>query len=484
MVPSGMALRVTFASVLTAALLVAGAASAQHCTADVEVLERDGLRLDVTWRCKSDRAIEFTADGERSFRRVTEFRGKAAKTAGTNVWRVEPSGGAVEASYRFDLSAYARSVDQGTTASLRGEGALVLLSGWLLEPRGFGFNPTLDIRVRTPPGLVFATALPRVGDAWRLTGNINIRFAGYTAIGRLHFEEIDIPAPGALRTGAAAERGKVRFALLDGLSPYDKEQAIGWVKRSLEAQGNFWEGGVAREMLLGVVPLPGRGGTGNSRTMAGGGVTLIVEVGEQFDSRTIYREGVLGHELVHAGMPFLRGRGNWFMEGAATYFEPMIHARAGWRTEAEVWSDWVRQMTPAARAFEAGLSHVNPRQMHWAGATFMLLADLELRRESNGVEGLEDCLKGVLWSGLDGTQRISLEEYVAACDKATAYKAVSRLLARHSVKGKPLDVVKLWRDLGVDRSGSFKDDAPDAKWRKMIVFGNKPGNVVKRPYVD
>src|SRR2546426_195401 len=127
-------------------LLVCGSASAQECTAEVDVRDQVGLKLDIAYRCQSGHPLHFTADGE-------------------------------------------------------------LLAGWLLEPRGFGFNPTIDIRVRTHDGTSFAAGLPRVGDAWRLGGNTNLRFAGFTAIGKLHHQEIAVPAPGSLRAGARKENG-------------------------------------------------------------------------------------------------------------------------------------------------------------------------------------------------------------------------------------------------------------------------------------
>ena len=90
-------------------------------------------------------------------------------------------------------------------------------------------------------------------------------------------------------------------------------------------------------MLLGLVPVTRRRGVGYGRTEPGGGATVMVEVGPDIDQRGLFDDWVLIHELVHTGMPFVRGRATWFMEGAATYVEPIVRARAGWKTEEEVW---------------------------------------------------------------------------------------------------------------------------------------------------
>src|SRR4029453_1441554 len=127
------------------------------------------------------------------------------------------------------------------------------------------------------------------------------------------------------------------------------------------------------------------------------------EIGADVDRRRLFDDWVLGHELVHTGMPFIRGRATWLMEGAATYVEPIIRARAGWKSEEEVWREWGDNMPRGAAAFPVGLANASGPQNYWAGATFMLLVDLALRRATDGAKGLEDCLAGVLWSGMDGT---------------------------------------------------------------------------------
>ena len=179
------------------------------------------------------------------------------------------------------------------------------------------------------------------------------------------------------------------------------------------------------------------------------------------------------HELIHTGMPYLRGRATWFMEGAATYIEPILRARAGWLREEDVWREWIAEMPQGAAVFATGLGSASGRQNYWGGALFMLLADLELRRGSDGAKGLEDCLAGALWAGLDGARRMALPEYASACDRAVGGNTVSRLIALHTEPGQPIDLDALWRSLGVSQQGGrivFDDAAPLARWRQMIVF--------------
>ncbi|HTE81037.1 MAG TPA: hypothetical protein VK634_10150 [Reyranella sp.] len=437
------------------------------CTVDVTLHE--ALTLDVAYHCRSSQPLSFVPEGERAQPFLSNFAGG----------RIEAVNGLVEAHYRFDLGGYARAIDTPAEGIQRGKGVLMPIGGWLLEPRGYQRLPVIDIRVRTPAGMAFSTGLPKVGDAWRLAGT-TVRFAGYTALGRFELHELVVPAPGSLRPGQPKKDAVLRLALLEGFAESSRKAIVDWVQRTAEAEANYWHGFTAPEMLVGLVPMP-RSGVGFGRTQPGGGVTIMVEVGETIDSRRLFNDWVLVHELVHSGMPFIRGRGTWFMEGSATYVEPIIRARAGWKTEEAVWKEWVRDMPQGVGVFPRGLPAASGRENYWGGAIFMLLADLAIRRESDGAKGLEDCLAGALWEGLDGAARVSLDAYTQACNRATGTKAMSELIDRHVNANTAVDLDALWKELGValvDGRIVLDDSAPQARWRKMIVIG-PPGRTAR-----
>ena len=379
-----------FRRTLIAALLATSPALAQpvampDCTVDGVLSDGEGLKLEVTYRCRAAQPLSFQPTEDRAVQYVSDLK-------------VEQRDDVAEAHYSFDLSGFARAVNSTSVAVLRGNSVLATLGGWLLEPRGYDRVPVIDIRMTIGPGLIFATGLPKVDDAWRLSGT-PVRFAGYTALGRLAYRELAVPAPGSLRPGQPKADAILRVAILDGISEAGRADLFDWAERTAEAEANYWQGFTARQALLGVVPVANKRGVGYGRTVSGGGVTVMVEVGVDVDRRRLFNDWVLTHELIHTGMPYIRGRGTWLMEGAATYVEPIIRARAGWKSEEEVWREWVDNMPQGIEAFSRGLANASGRQNYWAGATFMLLADLAIRRTSNGAKGLDDCLGGVLWSG-------------------------------------------------------------------------------------
>lgn len=416
------------------------------CTADVDLAP--ALKLDIRYRCQNG----------------------------------------AEGRYQADLT----RGDSSNELIVRGQGAnagaLVTIGTWLQTPRGYDRAPTIDIRVNTAPGLVFAAGLPKVGDAWRLAGTPT-GLAGYSALGKVSLYDLNVPAPGSLRAGAKKEDGVLRLAILNGFTNQQQAEAdlVDWVNRTAEAEANWWQGFTANQALVGLVPTGARGPAGYGRTVSGGGPTVMVEVGRDVDRRRLFSDWVLVHELVHTGMPYIRGRATWFMEGAATYVEPVIRARAGWRSEAEAWKEWIDNMPRGAPVFARGLATSSGREDYWSGALFMLMADIDIRRLSNGRKGLEDCLGGALWAGFDGPRRVALQDYVAACDRATGTTAVSALLERHFNAGNAVDLADWWKQLGValiDGRIVLDDSAPLAKWRKMIVMGpaGRPARPVKLPW--
>ena len=461
-------------------------AATPDCTVDVGVTA--GPVLDVTYRCHSTASVAFAPDDDTVKAHVTNARDGAGNTPAltSDGWVAAPANGLVELRYHYDLGAYADAVNSTSSAVRRGESVLSGLSGWLLEPNGLGGAPIIDIRAHTAPGLSFSTGMPKVGDAFRLRDS-SVGYAGYTAIGKLSLQEIAVPAPGSLRPGQSKKDGVLRLAILDGISDDGRADLTDWVRRTVEAESNYWQGFTTPTLLLTLVPTQARRGVGFGRTEAPGGATVMVEVGSNVDRRLLFNDWVLVHEMIHTGMPYLRGRATWFMEGAATYVEPIIRARAGWKTEEVVWKEWMDNMPMGAPVFSRGLMHASGRENYWSGALFMLMADLGIRRETRGAKGLEDCLAGANWEGYQASRNVRLQDYVSACDGVTGTKVVSGLIDRYYSTGATVDMKAFWADLGVSEVGgriALNDSAPQAEWRKMIVMGppGRPPKHVKLPW--
>ena len=211
------------------------------CTVDVTVAE--ALKLDVVYRCRSTQALTFEPDDQELPRtsRAIAAPGRAGQRHGRGALPLRPR----------RLCARRQLAAEGIQ---RGEAVLAPIPG--LAARAARLPAPADDRHprSTPDGFVFATGLPKVGDAWRLAGT-RVRFAGYTAIGRFKLHELAVPAPGSLRAGAAKEDGVLRLAMLDGFAEASTPDLVDWVQRTAQAEANYWQGFTAKQMLVGLVPI-------------------------------------------------------------------------------------------------------------------------------------------------------------------------------------------------------------------------------------
>ena len=448
----------------------ASAATTADCVADVRLEDRGAERapsLSVAIACSADGTVRFATDSAATRAHLSDARdgdGGAISESGGS-WNVPARGGRATLRYAFDLSAYARDVDRATAALERGGAAMALLSSWLLQPHlPSDRTPVIDIRIAAPSDLKVALALPPMEGGWRLQGT-TVRFAGYSVIGRFDRERLVLPA--------AQGNATLDIARLDGALAVTRPQLLDWIRRIALAQAAYWQGFTTSRVLLTVVPVPGRPGVLFGRVVPGGGVSVMLQVGARATPAELWSDWILPHEFVHTGMPMITGRSAWFMEGAATYVEPVIRARAGFKREAEVWREWIEHMPRGLSALRSGLSGGSP---YWGGGLFMLLADIEIRRATAGARGLEHCLRGALRAGGDmaPAERWPLATFAQRCDAALGTPVMAGMLERHLGRSVEVDLPALWRDLGVRLAGNgveIDDNAPLAWIRRILVMG-------------
>jgi len=416
------------------ALAPVAARADDACRYRIELLDEAAAELAIEARCPGP---------VRRFAGGREFR--AERMSG-----LEPLAGEIAGvRYRFALGALADSAGNPDVALRVGRGVVACWPAFLLLPEG---EAELEIEVAAPAGAALATALPREDGRFRIDA-AEVPFAGYVALGR--FQSRVFPAPNA--DGALVEA-----AIMEGAFALTADALAGWARDSVGIVADYLGGFGAKRTLVVVLPVPGRSGVVFGRVMAGGGPSLMVRVGELSERERLNREWVLVHELLHVGTPFVL-RSPWFMEGLATYAEPLLRARAGWLRPEEVWAEWVRDMP---RGLADG--RLNRRQAYWGGALFMLRADVELRRRTAGAVGLDACLRAMTRAGANASLRWTLEQTLAFCDRATGTDVFTRLAADVG----PVDLDALWTELGVVRESGlirFDDSAPLAAARRAIT---------------
>ncbi|MGE3904440.1 MAG: hypothetical protein AB7F36_00700 [Reyranellaceae bacterium] len=453
--------------------------AASSCHVDVTPILTPGMTLDISVSCAVPAPLTLRASDGSMARHVVEVKNGEGKTVEAEFrdWTVAPDDdGIARLNYRFDLDAYLEGTGRVSSGLRRGDSRLVLLEGWLMQPLSGGLALPVAIKVLQTPGARFATGLKFSGGRWRL-GEVPVRFAGYTVFGGFEMTSVPVAPPGSLAPASGAgsappQPASIDLVFVDGEVSAARHQIADWVRQSAVAVANFFDGYSASHSLIVVVPTVGAG-VPYGRVVPGGGISMVIMLGSSATARELYGEWVLIHEMIHTASPFVYGRGTWLMEGMATLLEPVIRHRAGWKTEADVWREWILNMDRGHDALTVtGLR--GGGSPYWGGALFLLLADIQIRRATGLRLGLEDCLRSILAGGGNAVERWSVQQMLGACDQAIGKPVMAGLAERFVDGATPFDLDTLWRDLGVElRAGNvvYDDKAPLAAIRKLIVRG-------------
>ena len=248
---------------------------------------------------------------------------------------------------------------------------------------------------------------------------------------------------------------------------------VAWVARSAQTMARFLGCFPLERVLVLVVPARGSG-VRHGETMGDGGASIVVEVSASIDDRALAADWVLPHEMAHLAVPSVSRPHHWIEEGVAVYVQPIARARSGELRPEDVWREFAIGMprgvpTRGDRGLDATPDWA---RTYWGGATFCLLADLDIRRRTGNRLGLEDALRGVVASGGSVAQVWGFDRLLDTAD-ASVGTAVFRQMDDEMGRGAwTVDLAQVFRDLGVLVHGDdvvLIDDAPLAPIRRAIT---------------
>ena len=264
------------------------------------------------------------------------------------------------------------------------------------------------------------------------------------------------------------------FAIVIATSDFalGKDDFRDWIKHAAKAVATYYGKFPVPTMRLLFMPTEGtavRGGT----TWGYQGVASRINIGTATTRETCFDDWVLVHEMIHTALPDLSRDHLWLAEGIAVYVESICRVQAGHLKEAQIWGDFVRAMPKGQpKEGDRGFDFTHSwGRTYWGGATFCLLADLELRKRSSNTVGLQQALRAVN-AVANHSEDMDIRKILAIADKATGYEVLTSMYEDMRAKPVPTDFDKLWSDLGVKPEGntvSLADAAPMAALRKAIV---------------
>ena len=378
--------------------------------------------------------------------------------------------------YDLDLDAVAAACHRMDCDRRVGDAIIGRASTFMLRPRPMG-DAVVRVRVAGPDVARFATGLRRDPEGGYVFAARELGEASFTAFGAIRRAQLAIPG----------SRARVELALLGPPLAMGDQGVAGFVVESASCVAGLF-GRFPVDATVFVVPVRGSRSVVFGRVMSLAGASVALLVGDATPASSVHDEWVVVHELFHLGTPSFVGEGHWLEEGLATYYEPIARERAGWMTEAELWSHFVREMPRGLRA-TGDAPELEERDdtdsTYWGGALFAFLADVNVRAASGGAHSLDDVIRAVLDREGDGTHASRVADFLRDGDAAATNHELTAAYGSWAVRGQNPDLDALWRKLGISRiadprAGSersasreatvvLRDDAPWAAIRRGIA---------------
>ena len=268
---------------------------------------------------------------------------------------------------------------------------------------------------------------------------------------------------------------QVDFA--EGALDLSQEQILPWVQRAARAVTvYFGKFPVPRARVL-IVPASGERGIMQGTTwgdMRGWPGFTRIRLGQHTTERDLAEDWTMTHELTHMAFPSLPEDQHWMEEGLATYVEPIARVQAGELQARQVWRDMMDGMPKGQPSQgDQGMDRTHTwGRTYWGGALFCLVADVEIRKQTSNRKSLQDALRAIVSSGGAIDNDWPLMQALQIGDKATGTTVLTAMYKQWSTTPMPVDLPKLWKDLGVLRDKenvSFEPKAPLAQLRESIM---------------
>jgi hypothetical protein len=246
-----------------------------------------------------------------------------------------------------------------------------------------------------------------------------------------------------------------------------------WIRKSADAVFAYYGKFPVPEVAIGIPIVDGDGVRGG-RTEPGDVPNIMIRVGRSCSEDELMRgDWVMVHEMIHTAFPWMDGAHNWAAEGIAVYVESIARVQAGHLPAEQIWRDFVRDMPKGLpKEGDKGIDVTRSwGRTYWGGAMFCLIADCELRRQTDLRFGLQHALRAIN-SERDFRKEWPLRETLEIGDKATGRTVLVDLYDAWRETPVTPDLPALWGQLGIklaDGKVAFDEAAPEAKLRVVLT---------------
>ncbi|MEE8118430.1 MAG: hypothetical protein V3T39_02610 [Gammaproteobacteria bacterium] len=334
----------------------------------------------------------------------------------------------------------------------KGDSVMLALDYWLWRPTKMDQATDVLLRFHLPAGA-------QVSGPWQKTvspdglpaflmGRTPYYWPGSIVVGTMHTETLDVAG------------STLRLTMLDGLSAEQRSQAREWIKSAAHAV----------TLMYGEFPLPspqiliipvdrGNDASPFARVVRGGGTAAHFLMNLLASKKDFDEDWVAVHELSHMSLPYVRRNDAWLSEGFASYYQNVLRARAGMLTPVEAWQKLhegfgrgtrgTRRVTLAEATRRMGPDN-NYMRVYWSGAAMALIADVQLRHQSNGELSLDVAMARLKHCCLDSNRSWSGKEIMEKLDTLTETTIFSSLYNKQVYSRSFPNLRPLYRQLGLE----------------------------------
>ena len=313
--------------------------------------------------------------------------------------------------------------------------------------------------------------MPNTRDTYRLVDSPQSSTA-FAAFGQFDYRETTI-------AGA-----RLRVTMLQTKRKADFDPLYKWVRDTAATVALAYGRFPNPDVSVVLIPVGDRGWGSDAvtfgRVVRDGGETVELFVNPARPIEEFYDDWTATHEFSHLMLPYIGERHRWVSEGFASYYQNVLMARAGRYTEERAWQklwegfDRGMQSRPEMSMNEAADrgGRATIMKIYWSGAAIALMADVELRRRSDGMESLDTVLSRLQLCCVPSDRRWSGPELFEQLDRLVDEPLFMPLYERYANTAGFPEAHGLLEQLGVTytwRGARLDDDAEFSRIRTDIT---------------
>ena len=335
-------------------------------------------------------------------------------------------------------------------------------------------NRDLVVDIQLPEGMSISTPwreIERKGNDIRFRPDkTSANWEARIALG--YFEPDPIKIPGA----------NIRLAAIGNLSTRQKSKLKKWIEESVASVTavNGYLPQAAPQVL--VVPIgPRNEAVVHGQVLRGGGLATVFYIDETRPLDEFREDWTATHEFSHMLIPYISTRDRWLSEGLASYYQNVLRARDGRLSETQAWQKLYEGFKRGENNTYGGSLAQATRngrrstmRVYWSGAALMLMADIQLRHQSDGLQSLDTALNALSNCCMENGKIWRARDMFAQLDRLTRTEIFMEIYQDHvHANGFP-DVQPIWENLGIHTQHKqviLSEDAPLVNVRDAIMEG-------------